>query len=301
MKSILASILGVLIATLPCGPAFAWSHANYAGGSTSHSYGSGSTTRTDAWGGSETHTYGQGTTATGAYGDSASTRRDRIRPTSPASTAARRRTPTARARSAQNVYGAAPITRRARARPASTRRVRRQRDALRRLRHHGDYSVRRRRLPPAVLRRDLPGVSPAHDRERLRRQLRRLRRLEHRRRCRCGCGGRRGRGAAAANANNAAAQSNAYAQGYAAGAASYAMGAHLHDAARGLRDARTSAAQTYYLCGNTWFSRTTARTASTTAWCRRRSCVTRFCGAAGTAVADAAASRVDPRARHRPH
>ena len=71
MKSILASVLGVLVAALPCGPAFAWSHANYHGGETTHEQGSGSTTRTNAWGGSETHTYGEGTTATDRYGQSA--------------------------------------------------------------------------------------------------------------------------------------------------------------------------------------------------------------------------------------
>ena len=72
MKSILATVLGFLVATLPCAPALAWSHANYRGGDTTHDYGSGSTTRTNAWGGSETHSYGEGTTATGRYGNSAS-------------------------------------------------------------------------------------------------------------------------------------------------------------------------------------------------------------------------------------
>jgi hypothetical protein len=72
MNRIVITLAGALMITafLP-GPAAAWSHANRWGGDTSHDYGSGSTTRTDAWGGSETHTYGEGTTATGRYGDTA--------------------------------------------------------------------------------------------------------------------------------------------------------------------------------------------------------------------------------------
>src|SRR5258708_34516490 len=70
MKKIVIAFAGLLIPLLPTSPAAAWSHANYHGGSTSHTEGSGSTTRTDAAGGSETHTYGQGTTATGRYGGS---------------------------------------------------------------------------------------------------------------------------------------------------------------------------------------------------------------------------------------
>ena len=66
-----AIVLGLALATAFCGRAGAWSHANAWGGSTSHEYGSGSTTRTTAYGGSETHTYGQGTTATNRYGDTA--------------------------------------------------------------------------------------------------------------------------------------------------------------------------------------------------------------------------------------
>jgi hypothetical protein len=71
VKTIVVGFVGLVLAALPCKRASAWSHANRWGGSTSHSYGSGSTTRTDAWGGSETHTYGQGTSATSAYGGTA--------------------------------------------------------------------------------------------------------------------------------------------------------------------------------------------------------------------------------------
>ena len=71
MKKIVIACAGLLIPMLATGLAAAWSHANYHGGSTSHTPGSGSTTRTDAAGGSETHTYGQGTSASTAYGGSA--------------------------------------------------------------------------------------------------------------------------------------------------------------------------------------------------------------------------------------
>src|SRR5437660_1448694 len=71
MKKIVIAFAGLLIPLLTTSPAAAWSHANYHGGETSHTAGSGSTTRTDAAGGSETHTYGQGTSASGAYGGSA--------------------------------------------------------------------------------------------------------------------------------------------------------------------------------------------------------------------------------------
>ena len=71
-KNIVVGFVGFMLVALPCERVAAWSHANRWGGSTSHSYGSGSTTRTTGWGGSETHTYGQGTTATGRYGDTAS-------------------------------------------------------------------------------------------------------------------------------------------------------------------------------------------------------------------------------------
>ena len=64
-------LVGAVSTVIVCGPAFAWSHANRYGGGTYHAPGSGSTTRTDAAGGSETHTYGQGTTATNRYGGSA--------------------------------------------------------------------------------------------------------------------------------------------------------------------------------------------------------------------------------------
>jgi hypothetical protein len=71
MNKNFAGFVILLIAVPLSGPAAAWSHANRWGGSASHSYGSGSTTRTTGWGGSETHTYGEGTTASGRYGGSA--------------------------------------------------------------------------------------------------------------------------------------------------------------------------------------------------------------------------------------
>ncbi|MEA3093169.1 MAG: hypothetical protein QOJ04_4511, partial [Caballeronia sp.] len=60
MKHIAIQMLILLIPALVSASAGAWSHANAYGGSTSHAYGSGSTTRSDAGGGTETHTYGQG-------------------------------------------------------------------------------------------------------------------------------------------------------------------------------------------------------------------------------------------------
>jgi len=71
MNRIVITLASLLITLSLPGPASAWSHANRWGGDTSHSWGSDSTTRTDAWGGSETHTYGEGTTATGRWGDTA--------------------------------------------------------------------------------------------------------------------------------------------------------------------------------------------------------------------------------------
>lgn len=71
MKALIVGLAA--LASMPAsGPVAAWVHANAWGGSTSHAYGSGSTTRTTGWGASETHTYGQGTTASNAYGGTAS-------------------------------------------------------------------------------------------------------------------------------------------------------------------------------------------------------------------------------------
>ena len=64
MNTVTVSLAGLISALAVSGTAAAYSHSNAYGGSTSHSYGSDSTTRTTGWGGSETHTYGQGTTAT---------------------------------------------------------------------------------------------------------------------------------------------------------------------------------------------------------------------------------------------
>ena len=109
MNRTLIALATLLIPHARAGPAGAWSHANYHGGSTSHTAGlrihdahrrrwrqrdahvrpgddgdvrrtaarrthkegSGETTATGAYGGSATHYAGQGTTATGAYGGSA--------------------------------------------------------------------------------------------------------------------------------------------------------------------------------------------------------------------------------------
>src|SRR5215467_8115809 len=59
ITNIVIGFVGLMLAALPCGRLAAWQHANYHGGTTTHNYGSDSTTRTDAWGGSETHTYGR--------------------------------------------------------------------------------------------------------------------------------------------------------------------------------------------------------------------------------------------------
>ena len=56
MKAIIGGCVYLLIAALTAAPAAGWSHADRWGGSVSHTYGSGSTTRTTGWGGSETHT-----------------------------------------------------------------------------------------------------------------------------------------------------------------------------------------------------------------------------------------------------
>ena len=48
MKTIIIGLTGLLLPLLASGPAAAWAHANYHGGSTSHTPGSGSTTRVRA-------------------------------------------------------------------------------------------------------------------------------------------------------------------------------------------------------------------------------------------------------------
>ena len=68
MNVIVKNAVGPLVLLAVSGQAFAWAHANYYGGSTSHSYDS--TSHTNAYGGSATHTYGQGTSGTTAYGTS---------------------------------------------------------------------------------------------------------------------------------------------------------------------------------------------------------------------------------------
>ena len=219
MKSIFTSILGFLIAALPCGPAIAWSHANSGGGSTSHSYGSGSTTRTDAAGGSETHTYGQGTTATGAYGGSASHEQGSGETSFHGADGGSATHYAGYGTTATGAYGGTA--------------------------YHPPYygAAYPAYHPPTSV--NVYGSSCG------------------------GCGGWNTAGAAAAGAavgvvageaaassNSAAAQSNAYAQGYNAGAGAaggYAMGAIYPTLPGGCMQQPVNG-QTYYLCGNTWFS-----------------------------------------------
>src|SRR5271165_6841427 len=70
MKKITVSLVSVAFALLPFNTAFAYSHANRYGGSTSHSYGS--TSHSNAYGGSSSHTYGEGSSHTNEYGGSTS-------------------------------------------------------------------------------------------------------------------------------------------------------------------------------------------------------------------------------------
>src|SRR5271166_1616053 len=70
MKKIMVSLVSVAFALLPLNTAFAYSHANAYGGSTSHSYGS--TSHSNAYGGSSSHTYGEGSSHTNEYGGSTS-------------------------------------------------------------------------------------------------------------------------------------------------------------------------------------------------------------------------------------
>src|SRR5208283_5022227 len=69
MKKIFVVFLSLSIVALFSVLAYAWSHGNRYGGSSSHSYGSSS--HTNAWGGSSSHSYGEGTSHTNMYGGSA--------------------------------------------------------------------------------------------------------------------------------------------------------------------------------------------------------------------------------------
>ena len=68
MKKIIVGLASLAIALLPFQAAFAYSHANAYGGSTSHSYAG--TSHTNAYGGTTTHAYGEGTTHSSDYGTS---------------------------------------------------------------------------------------------------------------------------------------------------------------------------------------------------------------------------------------
>ena len=174
MNKIVIGLAGLLIPMLAAGPAAAWSHANYHGGTTSHTAGSGSTTRTDAAGGSETHTYGQGTTASTAYGGSAYHKEGSGQTT------------------ATGAYGG---TRDAHRRPGHDRdrRVRRLRVSRRGLGLHDLHErLRCDGVSQPLLRRGVSCVSPADHGELLRVGLLQLRRLEHGRRRGSGRGGRHG-------------------------------------------------------------------------------------------------------------
>src|SRR5258708_2738034 len=69
MKSIAVGFVSLIITLLPCEPAWAWSHANRYGGSTSHGEG---TVHTNAYGGGTAHGYGEGTVHANSYGGSTS-------------------------------------------------------------------------------------------------------------------------------------------------------------------------------------------------------------------------------------
>ncbi len=70
MKKIFVVFLSLSIVALFSVLAWAFSHGNRYGGSSSHSYGSSS--HTNAWGGSSSHTAGEGSSHTNAYGGSTS-------------------------------------------------------------------------------------------------------------------------------------------------------------------------------------------------------------------------------------
>src|SRR5271166_2503402 len=70
MKKIIVCLVSFAFALLPFNTAFAYSHANRYGGSTSHSYGS--TSHSSAYGTSSSHTYGEGSSHTNEYGGSTS-------------------------------------------------------------------------------------------------------------------------------------------------------------------------------------------------------------------------------------
>jgi len=230
MKTIVIVPVSILIAALVCAPAAAWSHANRYGGSTSHSYGSGSTTRTTAYGGSETHTYGQGTTATDRYGGSAThtygqgtTATNRYGDTATHAYGSGSTTYT-------NAYGGS-VTRYAYGTVAyggSAYYPPGQHPPY----YGGSYPAYH---PPTTV--NVYGSS-------------------------CGnCGGWSAAGAAAAgaavaSANTSAAASTAYAAGYAAGsdaAPAYAMGAIYATLPAGCNSSATVGGTLYYLCGDTWF------------------------------------------------
>src|SRR5271157_2768356 len=70
MKKTIVRLLSFAVALLPFNTAFAYSHANRYGGSTSHS--EGSTSHSSAYGTSSSHTYGEGSSHTNEYGGSTS-------------------------------------------------------------------------------------------------------------------------------------------------------------------------------------------------------------------------------------
>jgi hypothetical protein len=66
MKNIFVGYIGLMIALLPCEPAWAWGHANRWGGGTAHAWGG--TVHRNAFGGGTAHVYGGGATHVNAYG-----------------------------------------------------------------------------------------------------------------------------------------------------------------------------------------------------------------------------------------
>jgi hypothetical protein len=218
MKGIAVGVMSLMVALLPCRPAWAWSHANRYGGGTAH-FG-GSTVHANAFGGGTAHSYGEGTVHANTYGGS----------TSHAYGGGTSHT-NAYGGTTTGAYGAGAVHTGAYGTTA-----------------YGGYdhyyggSVAAYH-PPVAVNSYAAGCY--------------------------NCGGWAAAGAAAAgavagtavgaaaaSAQTSAAASNAYAAGYVAGASSpapYAMGAIYSTLPTGCTMPSVQG-ETYYLCGNTWFS-----------------------------------------------
>jgi hypothetical protein len=251
MKRILILAAGLGLLATASGPAWAWSHANAYGGSTSHAPGSESMTRSDSMGGSETRTYGQGTTATGRYGGTASHQAGSNQTTATNRYGSSATHTYGQGTSAQNAYGGSAYHATGSGYTSYT-------SASGTTAYHSPYYGARYPAyhPPTTVNAYGAGCY--------------------------NCGGWSTAGAAAAgavvgvaagaaiaNANTAAATANAYNAGVAAGATSaaplpvaypaprpvngtFAMGA-IYAALPAGCISPTVPGGTYYLCGNTWF------------------------------------------------